>query len=250
MNKFKRSIITGAIGIIGFTFCANASLIVSADGNIATYLNYGASTNPGNQQFFSNVLGDGKNVLVYENVGWGGSQDFDINVNSYYNTLSGVSSKVTKSVTDALLADIDLFVAAVPDKAFTSSELNSLNTFYNNGGSIMFLGENNSFARENAYINAALVALGSGMSIQVSDWEPATTISGNHIANDPLTAGVNSLTYAWQSEVTGGTALFYGSNNKTLIAYETKSVPEPSILMSLCLGLSSCIGFGIVRRRK
>jgi hypothetical protein len=51
----------------------------------------------------------------------------------------------------------DLFVAAVPDKTFTPLELNSLTTFYNSSGSIMFLGENKSFAKENANINAALV---------------------------------------------------------------------------------------------
>jgi hypothetical protein len=73
---------------------------------------------PGNQQFFSNVLGSGTSVIVQGTDSAGFTPV--ANINTFYNTLGGgVSSNIQSGpVTSASLAGINLFVSAFPSSPF------------------------------------------------------------------------------------------------------------------------------------
>jgi hypothetical protein len=216
------------------------TIFLSGDCNVANPLtgSFGAGISAGNQRFFQNVLQGGTRVCVLESVSVGSVDLSDTDINSFYNTLPGVSSVlVSGTLTSGILAGVNLFVSPVPDHSFTGPELTLLGSFLSGGGSIFFLGENNSsdFTSANTVINSALAALGSPLSIVPdlfdSGFHGAT---GTQIATDPFTIGVTSFTYAAPSRVSGGTTLFYGSGQQPFLAYQI--VPEPGSCVLLILG--------------
>jgi hypothetical protein len=220
---------------------AKATLFVSGDSNIIDPLTPGIDT--GNQQFFTNILGGGNSVAVLHSTVPSGS-DFVGNVNQFYNSLSGVTSTViTGPITS--LTGYNLLVAPLPDHVFSSSEITALGNFLAGGGSVFFLGENGKyFNTTDTDINMALAALGSSMQI-IPDtidvgWHTAT---GAQIATDPLTAGVTTLSYAWTSQVSNGTFLFFGTGGQPFVEY---TIPEPATMLLLGLGLMGLAG---VRRK-
>jgi hypothetical protein len=236
--------------IVLFIGNAQANLIVSGDANIINPLiannGYNIPVDVGNQQFFTNVLNGGTNVMVLN------GDLFDAQVNQFYNSLTGVTSNnFSGTVTATDLAGIDLFVSALPSDNFTASEISVLSDYLDNGGNIFFLGENNNFPIQNARINNVLSALGSGIRIQDDIFDAGFhTAIGAQIANDPLTVGVQTFTYAAPSQtvVNGGTALFFGTGGQTFVACEgARNVPEPSILALLSLGL---VGLAGIKRKK
>ena len=228
---------------------ANMTLFLSGDCSMVSPLVYPNGTpepiNPGNQQFFSNVLGSGTNVAVLQ----GGNTIRDGSINSYYDSLSGVSSSIfSGTVTSAQLSGVDLFVSILPVDNFTGSEIAAMDSFLSGGGDIFFLGEHSGFADYNARINDALTGLGSCLSI-VNDsfdgyWHSAT---GSQIASDPYTAGVTLFRYAATSQVLGGTTLFYGTSGQPFVTYGVAPIPAPGAM------LLGGIGIGLVnwlRRRR
>jgi hypothetical protein len=167
--------------------------------------------------------------------------EFDGYINSYYNSLSGVSSSIfSGTVTSTHLSSVDLFVSILPLDDFTTSEISVMSSFLAGGGDIFFLGENDSFYYENTYINNALSSLGSSMSI-VNNWFDAGfhTATGTQIASDPYTTGVSTFTYGAPSEISGGTPLFYGTDGELFIAYETTVVPVPGAVLLGIFGLGA-----------
>lgn len=252
MKKFL-GLLTGLFLVFVIAANSHAILLLSGDGNITDNLN---SSSYGNQQFFSNILQGGNNVAVLNESGWGGAENFDTNINTYYDGLSGVSSSIITSITATALSGIDLFVAVTPDNAFSTSELSALNDFYTDGGSIFFLGENSGWDNtSNLYINDALSYLGSGMSINYGTTFDGGyhTASGAQIASDSLTAGVTTFRYAAPDEVSvnGGTGLFYGTNDQLFVAYEENNpVPEPATMVLFGLGILSLAGVSIKKNKK
>lgn len=229
---FLCAILSLALGLGFAIHSANALILVSGDVNIVDPLTgaQSAPIDPGNQEFFTNILQGGSSVAVLEVTG-----DFayypDLVVDTFYDSLSGVSSTVISGeITDALLAGVDLFVAPAPIDAFLASEIAALSNFLDSGGTIFLLGDHAGDNNANQFINDALAALGSSMTITAdSAFDPYvwSTATGPQITVDPLTADVATFTYAWSSQVAGGTVLFYGTGGQPFVAYEETAVPGP-----------------------
>ncbi len=119
--------------------------------------------NLGNQQFFSNVLGAGTEVLVLAS----GLNSFaGAEVNAYYNSLPGVTSTLLSSLSTVTAADLagkHLFVAPGPD-AFTAAEIAAIAAFLVVDGSMFVLGDG-TLPFLSAGINDLLSGVGSGLSL-------------------------------------------------------------------------------------
>jgi len=151
---------------------------------------------------------------------------FDLGViNNFYNTLPGDSSAIISGALDTHdLSNVDLLWAVQPADAYTAAELTTMANFLADGGRIAFMGEHGLFAPdENTRINAALSALGSNMLIVNDIVDPGfrnATVANGQILAHPLTAGVNTYTYAAFAPLTlGGTsqALMLGSALTTVM---------------------------------
>ena len=240
MRNFRTICLTVIISLLTTAASdADMTMFISGDINIVYPLtgNY-TSVDPGNQQFFSNVLQGGSTVVVLDNYAnaYAASE-----IEDYYDSLSGVSaSTFNGAVTSGQLGSADLFFAVLPYSNFTSSEIAVMADFLADGGDIFFLGDNYQFASRNTVINNALAALGSSLSI-----DDTTTIDNNYhtatgsqIASDTYTTGVSTFTYASVSEVIGGKTLFFGTGEEPFLAYEVVPVPGAVLLGIIGLGLA------------
>ncbi|MBC7778475.1 MAG: hypothetical protein H7125_00080 [Proteobacteria bacterium] len=237
------------------------TLFVSGDTNIIQPLT-GANSFPisaGNQQFFQNVLQGATQVRLLNRL-----LPSQVNVlESYFDSLPGVNATVFSGFVSPLaLAGTGLFVAVLPDNAFTPGEIAALSGYLQNGSNIMFLGDNASAPSDagNAAINAALTALGSSMTLVPGSLDDGSVANamGSQIANDPFTAGVTSFRYVSTSSVTGGTPLFFTTGGAgggltigapAFVAYEsfgTTVVPLPASWGLFALGIAA---IGALRRR-
>jgi len=252
-NKFICILFVIAVSLVFCINAVNAELFLSGDTNITNPLtgSSGVAIDTGNQKFFTNILQGGQNVAVLQST-WGGSVGSAYtDVNTFYNSLPGVTSTVISGTINSL-AGYDLLVAPLPDHAFVASEITVFNNFIAQGGSIFFTGENSdiSFAMSNSAINAALVALGSSMSIYSTIFDTGfRTATGAQIAADLFTAGVSTFTYAAPSEVLfgSGTPLFFGTGGQAFLSYEqTSKVPLPAAFWIFGSGLLGLLG---IRRK-
>lgn len=150
------------------------------------------------------------------------------NINTFYNSLSGVSSSFIGEISTTSLANVDLFWALQPQASYTGSELTAMADFLAMGGRIAFMGEHGTFApNENNRINEALTFLGADVQIQniVVDANFRTASVGDgQILNHPLTQGVDSYRYA------AFAPLIPGTNTEVLMVGEEGS--PPNIMMA------------------
>ena len=248
--------LTGTIAMaINASRVAAGLIVVSGDDTPAFRLtdDFPDSATPGNQRFFSNVLGTGKQVAVLNE----SYSDFAPGeVNTYYDSLSGVSSSLlTGSITPASLSGVDLLVVAFPKKSFSASEIQAVSGFLGRGGSLFLLGEAQVITNgttANANINNLLAGLGSGLSIVNATYDIGTQVAtGAQIANDPLTSGVAAFNYGATASVDGGTRLFSTSGGQTFVTYErtVSAVPEPSSTAAFVGGTLSLLVARRFRRR-
>ena len=162
---------------------------------------------------------------------WG--ERFDLNpINNFYNGLTGHSSSIATGTLDTVnLSGVNLLWAVQPADAYTAAELTAMANFLSGGGRIAFMGEHGGFApAENARINAALLALGSTISINANDvldggFRSAGVLDGQ-ILNHPLTTGVSTYQYAAFAPLT-----ISGSAQALMLGEQPFGV-NPSIMMA------------------
>ena len=244
---------TASLALIG---AADARIIVSGDSNIVnpTVGSFSQPVNPGNVQFFTNLISGGSNVVVLDQSGGTGSlasvaSDLDV----FYNALGGVSSTLLgggTALSDANLAAADLLIAPLPDM-FSAAEATAVSNFLNNGGTVFLLGDNDAFPSANTAINGLLGAIGSSMSI-VSDAidNGFNSALGARIVSDALTMGVSEFRYASTSAVTGGNALFFALDGRTaFVSASDSSMPEIPLPAAPFLFATGLAALGYVRRR-
>ncbi len=214
------------------TLNVSAGLIIaSGDATPAFY-----ASDPGNDLFFEEILGGGNRVVINDpNNIWIGE-----NLNAYYNSLSGVTSTMYNNevVTNVLLTDVDLFVTSLVTDELNSEELSALNTFVNNGGSVIFMGD---YTQSPDAINNALAGIGSSMHLNTPINDIGTHYAtGSQIDATPLTSEITTFTYGYTYGVSGGQSLFRDLSNRTFMAYEgtfQHDVPEPAIIPLFVFGI-------------
>jgi hypothetical protein len=247
MNKKLTGLLLGLM-LSALSGTASALIILSGDSNIGNAIDgsFGAPLNTDNQTWFSNILGSGTTVQIQDEYYAGSVFDSTNAINNYYNGLGGVSSSLfSGTITDYSLRGVDLFLGILPNNSYSVSEIGALQNFLGGGGTLFLLGENNVLSTQNNRINTLLTALGSSMSLGNLSLDTGFHTTTN-IDADPLNTGVSDFTYALTNNVvSGGTSLIRTINGTTFIAYES-TVPEPSVLALLGLGLA---GIGFARKR-
>ncbi len=152
-------------------------------------------------------------------------------INNFYNGLTGHSSTISGGALNTVnLTGVNLLWATQPADAYTVAELNTMKSFLTGGGRIAFMGEHGSFApAQNMRINAALVALGSTISINNTILDSgfrSASVNDGQILSHALTQGVNFYEYAAFAPLTiSGTAT-------ALMLGEEKYLNKSSIMMA------------------
>ena len=226
---------------------ANGFVVLSGDGTPSFFL---TDTSPnlataGNQQFFSNVLGGGTQVVVLSTTLSGN----DSEINEFYDGLPGVTSGLfAGALTAAALASANLLVVPTPEDNFTAAEAAAVSAFLGAGGSLFLLGEGVNLGFDtNGSINGLLAALGSALSLDDSNLDIGNQVAtGGEIAAHPPTAGVAEFSYGATAVVSGGTPLFFANGGQSFVAVEnfTTQAPEPATLLLVGVALG---GLGFIR---
>ena len=131
--------------------------------------------------------------------------DGDDDLNLFYQNEGFSSSIVTGELNTGNLTDTSLLVAMLPDDAFTGSELTVLSNYLSTGGSILFMGEQEGFAAaQNAFLNSALSALGSSMTIGTTSVDSGfNDTSAGQVLAHPLNATVSLINYGNVNSISG-----------------------------------------------
>lgn len=164
---------------------------------------------------------------------WGEAlSGFSLNtINNFYGSLAGHSSSIATGTLDTVnLSGVNLLWATQPANAYTAAELNTMSSFLAGGGRIAFMGEHGTFgAAQNNFINAALSALGSTISINnvlLDSGFRSASVGDGQILSHALTTGVNTYQYAAFAPLTiSGTAA-------ALMRGEDQYLGNPSIMMA------------------
>jgi hypothetical protein len=213
---------------------SHAAVIISGDSTPASYAVPPFSV-PGNQQFFTNILGPNDRVLILRS----SLSDSWIPIYNFYNGLAGVSVTAYPPGTPIIEATINanLLIIPTPDHAYTATEISKITNFLNNNGTLFLLGEPSAPGQSQQEINTMLLGLGIPVALNPDQYDigPQTSTL-SEIANNPLTSGVTSFNYGSTFSITGGTPLFYTHGGLPYVVI----VPEPSTLALLALG-SLCL---------
>lgn len=172
--------------------------------------------------FFSWVS-QGASIQVLSSIKGGAiaNGDADDDLNTFYNNAGMTSSLTDAEVTFSALVDVDLLVAILPDDPFSNSEIDAMSNYVQNGGRILFIGEQHGFAaNENESINRALNGIGSKMSLGTSSVDSGfNNLSSSQIYPHPLTANVDMINYGNVNSIQGipaGGELFKAKNSNAL----------------------------------
>lgn len=198
----------------------SGEVVLLADVNIISHIEDTAGND--NHVFFGNLAGieaqsTAVKILTSMLAGSIANGDGDNDLNAFYLENGVSSSLVPLPVTTADLTDVRLLVVMLPDDAFTGDEIAEMSSYLADGGRILFMGEQTGFAAtQNGFINSALAALGSGMSLGATSLDSGLrdTVSAQ-ILPDDLTAGVFLVNYGNVNTALGvppGNELFLASN--------------------------------------
>jgi hypothetical protein len=160
-------------------------------------------------------------------------------LNNFYNSFGGHTSTIGAGPISGLnLVGVDLLWAVQPAAAYSAADIATMQSFLGGGGRIAFMGEHGQFLpNENNRINAALTALGSTMQIINTLVDPTfrtATVANGQILAHPLTAGVNSYSYAAFAPLSiSGTAqvLMRGQDNPNDIMMAFQNIGAGSIFL-------------------
>jgi hypothetical protein len=218
---------------------ANAGpIFLAGDSNIF-------NTNADNEIFFQNVF-NGASVANYAD-----------------RSLAGLGTSATQAnyggsatITAAGLAGNDFGIFGYNRNSITAAELTAIVDFFNAGGSLFIYGEGNSaFTSVNSTMNQILAAVGSTMSLSLTDnFDNGGFNTFAAVGNGPFAEGVNSWSTAYAAAINigSGSAIISGTADNgfgVAVAFEGArvSVPEPGTLALLGIGM---FGMGLARRRK
>lgn len=165
--------------------------------------------------------------------------NIETSVNTFYNSLPGVTSSLLGSLTAASLTNIDLLWAIQPSNSYTAGEISAMTGHLAGGGRIAFMGEHGSIALAiNNRINDALIDLGATMSIIpgviVDSGFRTASVGDGQILAHALTVGVNAYQYAAFNPLAlgaNGVALMLGEDNLSDIMMGFEIVGPGSIFM-------------------
>ena len=224
------------------------TIILSGDSSIPSGT---VPVSGGNAIFFNNVLGSGTNVLI-QNLDSGTLLTAN-NFATYFNSLAGVTATTTSALSVTNLAGVNLFISIVPHADYTAGQLAAMSSLLSGGGTLFLMGEAVGYsggAIARPFLNNALVALGSSMSIVgASDGVfPTNAI----VVPNALTAGVGTFQYGFTSYVSGGTVLFKTAGGTAFISAEstgTASTPEPGTVSMMLVGIFALATAGRKRSR-
>lgn len=178
---------------------SNAGVYLVGDSNV---IDTRANNAADNEIFFQNLF-NGTSILNNSSVNLG---------------ITGTTATVTTNigtVTAGGLAGKDFLVTGFRQTSYSGSELADITNFVNGGGSLFLIGEGNTaFDDTNIAVNSILAAIGSTMRLSTTenfDRANFTNIS-SLTTSGPLTAGVNSWSTAFASEIS------LGANGESIIA--------------------------------
>lgn len=236
------------LGVLGSTSARAGTVVAIGDNNITDNLPSDSAT----AQFFTNLLGGGKTVglLDYD------IPDYDLSIDNtneeletHYSGIGAMTRRITGRVAKTDLAGLDLFVAAMPDDIFESDEVSVLSHFLWQGGTAVFLGDNNFrlFRPANEAIRKVLKDLDTGLAYAPlsAGFNRATAAPGGR-----FTKGVDSVEIVSGSAITGGEAQFLLNRLPVIAAADVPApspVPLPASLPFLAATVGAAIWFG---RRK
>jgi len=156
---------------------------------------------------FLSVASDAATIRILSSTlaGTINSADADDDLNTFYQDAGFSSSIFSGAVTSTELSGVDLFIAMLPDDAFSSSEITVMSNFLATSGRILLIGEQHGFAAtENGFLNSALASLGSAMSLGSSSIDSGfNNTSAGQISSHPLNSGVGLINYGNVNSVSG-----------------------------------------------
>lgn len=131
------------LGILWFEGKAVASsmVLVAGDANIVNALDgtFGSPVDLGNQQFFTNLVQAGDEVVIQAPVDFPQTPLANTLQNFFVNEVGIDASIWTSSLGSADLDETDLLISVLPRSAFGPSDVTAARDLLNAGGSIFFL---------------------------------------------------------------------------------------------------------------
>ena len=219
--KVKRGLAALLLTLLVSPIASAGVVSVVADVNAATSSNF---------SFYDAILGTSQNVMFSR------ADEQQSAIFNHYNSQAGVTATENAStLTNASLAFTDLLVITrFFNNAlnYSAAETSAIADFVTGGGDLLMITEASNSSHLAGY-NAILSAVGS--SIAYTGFR-STSFQSGIVAESTSLGPLNSFTVSAYNTLSGGTAV-YNANNGTVVAFESVSVPAPSALLVLGLGL-------------